>query len=95
MGTSLGVERSDPSECTAVKSHQIEAIVTALKSALGSNIDELFTVQVKESPFGGGPRPWNRARNPDSMPGGASSEEMEERSMSWIISQLESTPFSH
>ena len=78
-----------------MKSHHIEAVITALKAALGSNIDELFIDQVKESPFGGGPRPWNRVRNPDSTPGVASSEEMEERSMSWIISQLESTPFSH
>jgi hypothetical protein len=97
MRTSLGVERSDPSEYTAVKIHHIEAIVKALKSAFGSTTEELFTDQVKESPFGGGPRPWNKVRNPDNLPGGANltSQELEERNISWIISQLESTPFGH
>ena len=71
-----------------MKSHHIEAVFTALKAALGSNIDELFTDQVKESPFGGGPRSWIKVRNHDTPEcASVSSEEMVERSISWIISQ--------
>ena len=49
MRTSLGVERSDPSEYTAVKSHHIEAVVTALNQLLVLTLINCSQIKLKKA----------------------------------------------
>ena len=49
MRTSLGVERSDPSEYTAVKSHHIEVVVTALNQLLVLTLINCSHIKLKKA----------------------------------------------
>ena len=90
----LGEERSDPSEYTPVKQHHIKAVVDTLKHTLGANTEDLFGVnRHKNSPFGGGSRPWVRTQNPGNLAPGASAAEIREEVVSWVSAQFEANPF--
>ena len=45
------------------------------------------------SPFGGGPRPRLRTRNPGNLPHGATEDEKRAEVVAWVSEQLEGDPF--
>jgi len=65
LRSALGTERTDTSEYTPVKASHVLTVVGALKEGLGRDSNELFgDNRKKTSPFGSGPRPWIKVRNP-------------------------------
>ena len=74
--------------------HHIQAVVDALKRSLGENAEDLFGAnRKKNSPFGGGARPWMRTQNPGNLAPGASAVEMRAEVVAWVSTQLEDNPF--
>ena len=63
----LDIDRSDPTEYTAVKPAHIEAVLSVLRQKLGATTEAVFGEQRKKSsPFGGGVK-WKQVANNDSV----------------------------
>jgi hypothetical protein len=90
----LGAERTEPREYTPVSATHVSAVVDILKQHLGPDTDALFgPTRHPNSPFGDGPRPWSRVRNPGNLPGNATEQQLHDEGVTWVTTQLERSPF--